>query len=87
MNPLTADQASFMLHTEGLPALRNEHLLRSVDCCGLATFPAVVRVQLLLHHAIHHRGQLSTYLRPMGGKVPPMYGPSHDTGGFTEGRA
>jgi uncharacterized damage-inducible protein DinB len=28
--------------------------------------------------AIHHRGQLSTYIRPMGGKVPAIYGPSAD---------
>ncbi len=27
---------------------------------------------------IHHRGQLSTYLRPMGAKVPSIYGPSGD---------
>ena len=26
--------------------------------------------------SIHHRGQLSTYIRPMGGKVPSIYGPS-----------
>ena len=32
----------------------------------------------LLFDAIHHRGQLSTYLRPMGGKVPSIYGPSGD---------
>jgi uncharacterized damage-inducible protein DinB len=31
--------------------------------------------------AIHHRGQLSTYLRPMGGKVPSIYGPSADDSG------
>lgn len=33
---------------------------------------------------IHHRAQMSTYLRPMGGKVPPIYGPSGDdrTGGL-----
>src|SRR5262245_42145534 len=30
---------------------------------------------------IHHRGQLSTYLRPMGSQVPSIYGPSgHDRG-------
>ena len=29
--------------------------------------------------AIHHRGQLSTYIRPMGGKVPSIYGPSADS--------
>lgn len=28
--------------------------------------------------AIHHRGQLTTYLRPMGAKVPSIYGPSGD---------
>ena len=27
---------------------------------------------------IHHRGQLTTYLRPMGAKVPQVYGPSAD---------
>lgn len=27
---------------------------------------------------IHHRGQLSTYLRPMGSTVPAIYGPSAD---------
>ena len=29
--------------------------------------------------AIHHRGQLTTYLRPMGSKVPSIYGPSADS--------
>ena len=33
----------------------------------------------LFHDMIHHRGQLSTYIRPMGGKVPPIYGPSADS--------
>ena len=32
----------------------------------------------LLLDLIHHRGQLSTYIRPMGGKVPSIYGPSGD---------
>lgn len=31
-----------------------------------------------LHDMIHHRGQLTTYIRPMGGKVPSVYGPSAD---------
>src|SRR5215472_15671543 len=31
-----------------------------------------------LKDQIHHRGQLSTYLRPMGAKVPAIYGPSAD---------
>src|SRR5215831_8032105 len=33
----------------------------------------------ILFDAIHHRGQLSAYLRPMGGTVPAIYGPSADT--------
>ncbi len=32
-----------------------------------------------LFDSIHHRGQLSTYLRPIGSKVPSIYGPSADT--------
>ena len=31
-----------------------------------------------LHDMIHHRGQLTVYIRPMGGKVPGVYGPSAD---------
>lgn len=34
-----------------------------------------------LFDEIHHRGQLATYLRPMGGKVPAIYGPSADDSG------
>ncbi len=34
-----------------------------------------------LFDAIHHRGQLSTYLRPMGSKVPSIYGPTADDPG------
>ncbi len=35
----------------------------------------------LLLDLIHHRGQLSTYIRPHGGKVPSIYGPSGDMNG------
>lgn len=35
----------------------------------------------LFFDAIHHRGQLSTYIRPMGGQVPSIYGPSGDDPG------
>jgi uncharacterized damage-inducible protein DinB len=33
---------------------------------------------IALFDVVHHRGQLSTYIRPMGGKVPSIYGPSAD---------
>jgi uncharacterized damage-inducible protein DinB len=38
-------------------------------------------VWIFLFDLVHHRGQLSTYLRPMGGKVPSIYGPSADDSG------
>jgi len=45
----------------------------------IMTAPAQMMMWMLLFDSIHHRGQLSTYLRPMGSKVPAIYGPSADT--------
>jgi uncharacterized damage-inducible protein DinB len=36
---------------------------------------------IALFDVIHHRGQLSSYIRPMGGRVPSIYGPSGDEPG------
>lgn len=43
--------------------------------------PAGQFLWFILFDAIHHRGQLSAYLRPMGAKVPAIYGPSADEKG------
>ncbi len=43
--------------------------------------PRVQMAWMMLLDSIHHRGQLSTYLRPMGSKVPAIYGPSADDQG------
>jgi uncharacterized damage-inducible protein DinB len=43
--------------------------------------PVGMLVWFTLFDLIHHRGQLSTYLRAMGGKVPSIYGPSADDPG------
>lgn len=40
--------------------------------------PLFVYANFALVHTVHHRGQLSTYLRAMGGKVPDIYGGSAD---------
>lgn len=63
---------------EKLKATPGDRLVTPVDFRGLFQFPAVVYVQLGLNHTIHHRGQLSMYLRPMGAKVPSIYGESYD---------
>lgn len=41
-------------------------------------FPAIQHLLFALVHMVHHRGQLTTYVRPCGGKVPAIYGGSHD---------
>jgi len=64
---------------EKLKSLSTEQLMKIVDFRGLFQFPAVIYLGFLLHHTVHHRGQLSTYLRPMGGKVPAIYGESYDS--------
>jgi DinB family protein len=40
--------------------------------------PVIDLLWRLLSDAIHHRGQLSVYVRMAGGKVPSIYGPSAD---------
>jgi uncharacterized damage-inducible protein DinB len=59
--------------------LPGEHLITMVDFRGLFQKPAYTFIQFGLLHSIHHRGQLSTYLRPMGSKVPAIYGESYDS--------
>jgi uncharacterized damage-inducible protein DinB len=40
--------------------------------------PRIGLLWFMLMDQIHHRGQLSVYLRMVGGKVPSIYGPSKD---------
>ena len=59
-------------------ALSGDALLKDVSL-GPWTLPAVQFLAMMVRHSVHHRGQLSAYLRAMGGKVPSIYGPSADT--------
>ena len=58
--------------------LRGDQLVKMVDFRGLFQRPAVSFALLGMVHTIHHRGQLSSYLRCMGAKVPSIYGESYD---------
>jgi uncharacterized damage-inducible protein DinB len=47
------------------------------------TMPKIAVIRgVVLNHVIHHRGQLTVYLRLNGVPVPGLYGPSADEGGF-----
>lgn len=69
---------NFAKAAASLAATKPEDLTRSIDFMGVFNFPAVVYVSLMISHSVHHRGQLSTYLRPMGSKIPRIYGGSAD---------
>ena len=60
-------------------AMAPEQLVAVLDLFGIIQMPAVDFIGLALKHSVHHRGQLSSYIRPMGGRVPSIYGPSADT--------
>jgi uncharacterized damage-inducible protein DinB len=63
---------------EALSKVAGEKLVKIVDFRGMFQRPAVTFLMRGLHHTIHHRGQLSSYLRCMGAKVPSIYGESYD---------
>jgi uncharacterized damage-inducible protein DinB len=69
----------FQRDSARVAALPAEALLKIVDFRGLFQLPAVTYLQTAMIHSIHHRGQLSMYLRPMGAKVPAIYGESFDS--------
>jgi uncharacterized damage-inducible protein DinB len=68
----------FAKNIDRIKQLSGDQLVKSIDFRGLFQFPAVIYASLGLNHSIHHRGQLSMYLRPMGAKVPSIYGESYD---------
>jgi uncharacterized damage-inducible protein DinB len=60
-----------------LTALPPEKWDGSLDWFGKSR-PAAPMAWSFLFDIVHHRGQISTYLRPMGSTVPQIYGPSAD---------
>ena len=81
--PSSADLASF--YEREIPAKLNElralpadRLTRVVDFFGIMQQPAVWYLGFANNHSMHHRGQLASYLRAAGSKVPAIYGGSAD---------
>lgn len=76
-------------YTERIPAalgrvraISPDQLAGEIDFFGVMKLPAAALLSMMVRHSVHHRGQLSAYLRAMGGKVPSIYGPSADTQGM-----
>lgn len=63
---------------ERIEGMTAKQLLTPVDFYGAFKHPVFSYLTVISNHLIHHRGQLSAYLRPMGGKVPSIYGGSAD---------
>ena len=53
--------------------------MRTVPCPGREPRRHNIGVGCANNRGAHHRGQLSAYLRPMGAKVPAIYGESYDS--------
>jgi len=86
-NILNWYEESFSRNFEGLTRLTGEQAAKVIDFRGLFQFPAVAYLDFSIRHSSHHRGQLSTYLRAMGGKVPAIYGESYDSAEAKKGSA
>jgi uncharacterized damage-inducible protein DinB len=69
---------AFAASTAKLAQLKGEDLVRNIDFFGVFNMTGIEYIKLMCSHSVHHRGQLSAYLRPMGAKVPGIYGPSGD---------
>ncbi|MEO5859961.1 MAG: DinB family protein [Pyrinomonadaceae bacterium] len=61
--------------------LQKEFQLRRGDDVLMAS-PLGESVSQAINHMVHHRGQLSVYLKLLDKKIPSIYGPSADSGGF-----
>ena len=66
--------ADIVRRLRGLPAARWEGTLEFFG----GQRPASPMAWSFLFDIVHHRGQITTYLRPMGSTVPQIYGPSAD---------
>jgi uncharacterized damage-inducible protein DinB len=71
---------------KALRATSDEHLMKPwrLKARGnvVMELPRHVMMRDALMHLAHHRGQLTTYIRIAGGKVPSIYGPTADEPSF-----
>jgi uncharacterized damage-inducible protein DinB len=61
-----------------LEAMSADQLAESLDFMGMRQISRAEWIGAANNHSVHHRGQLSAYLRALGARVPDIYGPSGD---------
>ncbi len=66
------------VHIARIKSLSGEQLGKELSMFGVMNLPAVLYLGFLTNHSVHHRGQLSAYLRAMNAHVPSIYGGSAD---------
>jgi len=71
-------EREFPKRVERLRTTSGEQLAKEVDFFGIEKGPSIAYLGMANNHCIHHRGQLASYLRAMGSKVPAIYGGSAD---------
>jgi uncharacterized damage-inducible protein DinB len=72
-------QGTFAKNLAAIKGMSGEELVKIIDFRGMFQMCAISYLTFSSNHSIHHRGQLSVYLRPMGAKVPAIYGESFDS--------
>ena len=81
--PATMKEVCDTYDTLGVDIVRRLQALPAARWDGKLEFfgsqrPASTMAWSFLFDIVHHRGQITTYLRPMGSTVPQVYGPSAD---------
>lgn len=72
-------EATFPAKLAALRDQSGEFLAATVDFFGAMQMSRAQWIGFANNHSVHHRGQLSAYLRSMGCRVPDIYGPSGDS--------
>lgn len=91
-HPATADELVAMFDEnmdaarKALQSLKDEDLSQEFQLKNgehlLMAAPVGESISQAINHMVHHRGQLTVYLRMLDKKIPSIYGPSADSGGF-----
>lgn len=81
--PATMKELVEAFETQSADIVRRLKALPAARWSGTLEFfgsqrPASPMAWSFLFDIVHHRGQITTYLRPMGSTVPQIYGPSGD---------